>query len=939
MNRRILLFLLIVSLIISLTPRASVQASRLHQNNPDSTRAQILLDKLTPEERVGQLFLVAFSGSRLSEKTQIQDLITRYHVSGVVLRADNDNFVAAPDTISSAYQLINQIQDLEWQVSLVQPISTDVSATTSEPVPPSVPANYIPLFAGISQGGDGYPNDQILNGLTPLPNLMALGAAWDPTLTEQVGNVAGQELSSIGFNLYLGPSLDVLEAPEATLLNGLNADVFGGDPYWVGVMGSAYVTGLHNGSAGRMLVVADHFPGRGSADRPPGEEAATVRKSLEQLKQIELAPFFAVTGNAQTPQSTVDGLLVSHIRYQGFQGNIRSTTQPVSFDSQALSQILSLPAFSIWRQAGGLMVSADLGSQTVSLFYDPGGKSFQAREVALDAFLAGNDLLYMGNIVSSDEKDNYSSVVQTMDFFTQKYHADPAFAKRVDEAVIRILTMKYHLYGDFDPAVVTPPESGLAQLGQSTTITFEVARKSATLVSPDEVDLETVLPSPPVVSDHVVFLTDARAGVQCSTCNEEPMLAVDSLQNAILRLYGSQAGGQVLAGRLISYPLASLTGILQGGLGNQELEDSLQQANWVVINILDAEPGEPQTTLLRSFLSERQDLLREKHVIVFDFNAPYFLDATDISKVTAYYCLFSKSEPFVEVAARLLFREHTPAGTLPVSVAGIGYDLLSATAPDPTKVIDLFLDLLTAPTPTPGNQTPVEPTATPSFRVGDTFSVRTGIILDHNGHQVPDGTGVQFKIAIIGAEGVVQQIDSTTVQGVARASFSIDRTGLLEISATSDPAMTSFVLQLNVTSEGSSVTVVTPTLVPLFTPTPTVFVPTPTVVIPVPFPKGSPGFPGWLAMVILLVVFGFITYWLGDKLAGIRWGVRWAISVVLGGLLAYTYLALRLPGAEAYLHQNSWWGLMGVVILGSAAGFGCVYVWFRMAKGSKKRPD
>ncbi len=235
-----------------------------------------------------------------------------------------------------------------------------------------------------------------------------------------------------------------------TLANGLNANVFGGDPYWVGVMGSAYINGVHTGSNGHMLVIADHFPGSGSADRPAGEEPATVVKPLDQLKQVELAPFFAVTGNAQSPQSTVDGLLVSHIRYQGFQGTIRSTTRPVSFDPQALSQILALPALSSWRTAGGLLVSDDLGSQTVRLFYDPGDVSFQAHLVALDAFLAGNDLLYMGNIVSSNAKDNYSSLVETMDFFTQKYLVDSAFAKRVDDAVLRILTLKYHLYGNFD---------------------------------------------------------------------------------------------------------------------------------------------------------------------------------------------------------------------------------------------------------------------------------------------------------------------------------------------------------------------------------------------------------------------------------------------------------------------------------------------------------
>ena len=900
-----------------------------------------MLDKMTTEEKVGQLFLVSFIGSTINEKSQINDLITRYHIGGVVLRAENDNFVASPDTIPSAYQLIVQLQNAELQASINHPSgTTDNGTPTPLPMPTLSPANYIPLFTGISQVGDGYPNDQILSGLTPLPDLMALGATWDPSLAEQVGTVAGQELSSLGFNLFFGPSLDVLESPESMLTNGLNANVFGGDPYWVGAMGSAYITGLHTGSNGRMAVIADNFPGRGSADRPAGEEPATVRNTLEQLKQIELAPFYTVTGNAHAPESTVEGLLVSHVRYQGFQGNIRSTTRPISFDPQALSQILALPAFSTWRDAGGLLVSDDLGSQTVRLFYDPGGTSFQARLVALDALLAGNDLLYMGDIVSSDAKDSYTSVIQTMDFFAQKYRGDPAFAKRVDDSVVRILGIKYHLYKNFDPGVVVPPETGLAQLGQSEAVTFEVARQSATLISPDKQDLETVLPSPPVVNDHIVFLTDTRNEQQCSTCTDLPMLGVDSLQNAVLRLYGSQAGGQVIAGRLISYSLDSVSGILQGGAGNQDLEASLHQTNWVVINMLDAEPGQPQTTLLRRFLSERQDLLRDKNVVVFAFNAPYFLDSTDISKVTAYYCLYSKSSPFVEVAARLLFRELSPTGTLPVSVAGTGYDLLAATSPDPAQRIELSLDIPAERTTETGTSTPISPTSTPFFRVGDTFSVRTGIIVDHNEHPVPDGTGVQFKIAFNGAGGVVQQIESTTVQGVARASFNIDRAGLLEISATSDPAITSVVLQLNVTNEGSSITIVTPTPLPEFTPTPTEFVtPTPTPLPSSPLEEGYPGFTGWLAMVICICGFGFLSYWIGDKSGATRWGVRWSICVVIGGLLAYSYLAIRLPGAMVYLQKGGLSGMVGVVLLGAAMGYAAAYIWFRLTKESKKQRE
>jgi beta-N-acetylhexosaminidase len=931
-----------ISLMLSFDPAPSVRASSIFQSNTDNGLAQQMLGMMTPEEKVGQLFLVTFTGSTANEKSQIYDLITHHHVGGVVLRSENDNFVASPDTVLSAYQLIAQLQNDEWQASQSQPANQPGSIITGTPTalpaPTPVPANYIPLFTGISQNGDGYPNDQILDGLTPLPDSMALGATWDPSLAEQVGVVAGQELSSIGFNFFLGPSLDVLDSPEATLTNGLNANVFGGNPYWVGAMGSAYISGLHMGSNGRMLVIADHFPGSGSADRPAGEEPATVVKTLDQLKQVELLPFYAVTGNAQSTQSTTDGLLVAHIRYQGLQGNIRSTTRPISFDPQALSQILALPAFSSWRTAGGLIVSDDLGSQTVRLFYDPGGQSFQAHQVALDAFLAGNDLLYMGNIVSSDAKDNYSSLVETMDFFTQKYLADTAFAKRVDDVVLHILTLKYHLYGNFNPGIITPPEAGLAQIGQSDAVTSEVARQSATLVSPDQADLETALPSPPVVGDHIVFLTDARTGQQCSICMDVPMLAPDALQNAILRLYGSQAGGQVIAGRLISFSIDSLSGILTGGPGNQDLENALGQANWVIINLLDAEPEQPQTTLLQRFLSERQDLLRNKNVVVFAFNAPFFLGPTDISKVTAYYCLYSKSAPFVEVAARLLFHELTPAGTLPVSVDGVGYDLLSAITPDPTQLIELSLVTPSVSTPVAGTQTAVESTSTPFFRVGDTLSAQTGTIIDHNGHPVPDGTDVQFTIAMNGAGGYVQQIDSTTTQGVAKASFNIDRPGLLEISATSTPAISSVVLQLNVTSEGSSVTIITPTPIPEFTPTPTVITATPVVILLTPIEQGYPGFVGWLAVVISLFGFGLLAYWLGTRLAKVRWGVRWAICVILGGLLAYTYLATRLPGAVMYLQKGGWSGMMGVVLLGAAAGFGGAYVWFRLANGSKKRP-
>ncbi len=934
--RRISLVFLVAALIFSISP---VHAGTLMTPSgviSPVDKARQMLSMMSPEERVGQLFLVTFNGTNVQPDSQIHDLIRRFHIGGVVLLAANDNFTAAPETIANAYQLISQIQTVKWEASHPSESGLESGTPTPIPSPTNAPSNYIPLFIGISQDGDGYPNDQILNGLTPLPDLMALGATWNTSLAEQTGAVAGKELSSLGFNLFIGPSLDVLESPGSTLGSGLGANAFGGDPYWVGAMGSAYISGLHNGGNGQLMVVADHFPGRGSADRPAGAEAATVRKSLEQLKQIELAPFFTVTGNATSPAGTADGLLVSHIRYQGFQGNIRSTTRPVSFDAQALSAILSLPAFATWRAAGGLMVSDDLGSPTVRSFYDPAGQTYLARLVARDAFLAGNDLLFMGNIVSSDAPDNFTTVVRALEFFNQKYREDTAFALRVDDSVSRILTAKYRSYGNFETAQVTPPISDLATSGQAQSVTFDVARESSTLVSPTLGELDTVLPTVPVAWHRMVFLTDTSRGSQCSTCTEQSMLEVDALQKVILNLYGPQAGGQVLATHLISYPLTNLESILDGGVGDVDLENSLRQTDWLVINMLDAEAGEPRTTMLSRFLSERQDLLQDKRVIVFAFNAPYYLDATNISKLTAYYCLYSKSAPFVEVAARLLFREVSPLGSLPVSVVGIGYDLLTATSPDPNQVIGLSLEAAAVPVETPSVTLELIPT--PSFYVGDTISVRTGIIVDHNGHPVPDGTGVRFSIALSGEGGVIQQIDALTTQGSAGTSFSIDRPGLLEISAESDPAITSIILQLDASGEGFGVTVVAPTPAANLTPQPEI------TVIPdegtrSPISKGRPGILGWFVTMVILAVLGYLVNRVSQQVSNDRWVKRWTLSVMLGGLVAYTCLASHLPGITNYLKKTGWIGLVGIVVLGSTAGLGAGVLWKWLSRGSTKRQN
>ena len=936
MKRFLYWLTLLVVLTSILKPTPLVQAQAQFQ----SSEAQAILAEMTPEERIGQLFLVTFEGTDTHDQTQIYDLIANHHVGGVVLQAANDNFLPQPDTTSGAYQLIRALQTIE---------SDATTKSQSDGNAPSGNKVYVPLLVGISQEGDGAPYDQILSGLTPLPNLMAIGATWKTELAQQVGEVFGRELSALGFNLFLGPSLDVVEDPDPSAQIDLGTRVFGGDPFWVGKMGRAYIAGLHTGSNNRMAVIAKHFPGRGASDRSPEEEVATVRKPLEQLKLVELPPFVAVTDStAAQPAALADGLLVSHIRYQGFQENIRATTRPVSLDAAALSAIMGLPEFTTWRRNGGLVVSDALGSQAVRDFYSQTGENFLPRSVARDAFQAGNDLLYLGNITADEPESNtYTSTLEILEYFAQQYKDDRTFAQLVDAAVLRILTLKLRMYNDFTLASILAPESGLAEVGDAQEVVSEVARNAATLINPDPEELNSRLPQAPTQADRIAFLTDVSNFKQCTSCLWEEGFGADALQKTILRLYGPTGSGQVFASRLSPFSFDELE-LMLNGESQTNIESVLESADWIVISLTDVSDG--QVGLLQRFFSERANLIRNKNVILFSFTAPYYLDPTDISRLTAYYALYSKGPAFVEVAARLLFERQqiTLLGASPVSIPGVGYDLREATSPDKDQIIPLTLDQgveEVTPTVVAGTMTPVaEPTQTPIplFRVGDTIRVRAGPIFDHNQNLVPDQTPVRFIMSTMDDTGKIEELaDSETVDGVARASFAINRPGRVEIRVVSEPAVLSGAIQieLNPSNEGAIATVIAPQASPTITPTPTT-TPTPTPTNELITGDGRPRLGMWLIVMMAVIGSAVLTFWAMSRLISPRWGLRWALCVFLGGLAAYNYLALGLPGVANWIATSA--GALGVLMLtlaGELLGSLAAWTWMKLFSEPRLQED
>jgi len=914
-------FLLISILLQALLPVRRAAGMPAAQVLTPEERALELLETLSPEERVGQLFLVNFQGSETPPDSDIYNLIANYHIGGVMLRADHDNIVGPEDTVFRTHELIQGLQEIEW-------LSTQTTITETVTGEPFSPA-YVPLFIGISQPGDGPPYDQIYTGLTPMPSAAAIGATWDVDLSRQAGAVKGRELAALGINLLFGPSLDVLENPNPESGGDLGVRSFGGDPFWVGRMGSAFIEGIKDGSANQIAVIGKHFPGVGGADRPIEEEVSTVRKSLEQLKQIELAPFFYVTGDAPSPEAAVDGLLISHIRYQGFLGNIRATTRPVSFDEASFSAIMDLPAFDSWRGDGGVMISDDLGSRAVRRFYDPSGLSFNARLVVRDAFLAGNDMLYLGDILDTGDTDPITSVIRIHDFFTQKYQEDVEFTQQVDQAVLRILTLKFELYDTFALDGVVPNPDGLARLGDGSQAVFEISRAGATLISPGFQDLEAQLPDGPGIDDRIVFITDTNPYTQCSECPVEESLEVNSLEQTIARLYGQEAGNQIQGRNLTSYTFEDLTAVVDEAPTNN-LENDLRNAGWIVIAMQDVNPSRPDSLAFRRLLSERDDLVRSKRLIVFAFNAPYFLDATDISKVTAYYALYSKTLQAVEMAARILFKEFIPSfGASPVSVSGIGYDLISATSPDSQQVISLAITSPELEEPVP--ELTQEPPAPIELDLGEQLSIETGIILDHNGHPVPDGTPVQFVFLHNGVETFSPVL--TTVDGVARTTYTIAEPGSLQVGLITEPRAPVDVIDIFIPTPEDFLT---PTPVqptseaePTAVPTEIPAVETPAAEPPEAPPRTQTDLVDWLIASLVSFSIGLLVYRIGTSAGLTRWSIRWAFSAGIGGLLVYLYLALGFAGTVAAVESGRG-AVIWITLFGALAGWTVSGAWYRL---------
>ena len=134
------------------------------------------------------------------------------------------------------------------------------------------------------------------------PAAMALGAAGDARLAQDVGAAVARGIGSLGFNWNFAPVLDVNSNPANPVIAERS---FSADPADVARLGAAWMRGA---ASERVACCIKHFPGHGDTHVDSHLDLPVVDKPRHALDALELLPFRALLAEAPA-------VMTAHIIY------------------------------------------------------------------------------------------------------------------------------------------------------------------------------------------------------------------------------------------------------------------------------------------------------------------------------------------------------------------------------------------------------------------------------------------------------------------------------------------------------------------------------------------------------------------------------------------------------------------------------------------------
>ncbi len=276
---------------------------------PDPIRE--MLDQMSLEERVGQLFL-----ARCNSTTALQD-IGQYHLGGFVL-------FGADFRDETRESLIAKLESYQAAAEIPLLLAVDEEG-------------------GTVTRGSRYPAFRSSNFSSPRDLYDGGGMDWVLAVEEE----KAQLLSELGLNVNLAPVCDITTDPAAFMYDRS----LGQDPATTGEFVAGTVKIGKDFGVGSVL---KHFPGYGNnTDTHTG--IAVDSRTLDDLSAADLIPFYAGIATG------CGGILVSHTIVEALDSQLPASLSPAVH--QYLREIMGFE---------GVIVTDDLVMQAITDLYGAG---------------------------------------------------------------------------------------------------------------------------------------------------------------------------------------------------------------------------------------------------------------------------------------------------------------------------------------------------------------------------------------------------------------------------------------------------------------------------------------------------------------------------------------------------------------------------------------
>ncbi len=397
------------------------------QDMPEEELVEALLEAMSPEERVGQLFLVGWPADGPSG--DLTEWIRRRNIGGVKVFGWNGTNAAA----------------LRAEIRRLQGLANESRLS-------------VPLLVATDQEGGWVRH--VKDGTSLTAGNIALGATRRPADAFQTGLLIGEELRSLGINMNFAPTVDVYVNPEAHVIG---PRAFSSDPWQTAMLASAFFRGLEEA---RVISTAKHFPGHGNAVGDSHGILPVLEDSLEEIWHRDLVPYRVLI------REGIPAVLTGHLSYP----RISDAGRPAS-----ISPVLTRDILRGRMGFDGLIVTDDLFMGGALQFGYHHGMSFE--DVCLAAIEAGSDLIMLSGPPSPD-----GSVFTTI---LEAYESREDFRRQVDDSVRRILRTKMSYLKPANRVPLYPEPAGSVDAPDDAGFVLDQASRSVTLLRAKSIPLSS----------------------------------------------------------------------------------------------------------------------------------------------------------------------------------------------------------------------------------------------------------------------------------------------------------------------------------------------------------------------------------------------------------------------------------------------------------------